>query len=107
LGAGADAGHPLLIALLGKATMIGVKEAVTAARAFAEDLLGADTVSNVTLEEVELSSGDRYWLVTLGLPARLGALESIAKLRDGREYKVFKVSVDDGSVVSMKIHQVA
>jgi hypothetical protein len=87
--------------------MIGVKEAVTAARAFAEELLGTDAASNVTLEEVELSSDDRYWLVTLGVPARLGPFESIANLRDGRDYKVFKVSMDDGSVVSMKIRQAA
>ena len=87
--------------------MIGVKEAVTAARAFAEELLDAETARQVTLEEVELSSDDRYWLVTLGFPARLGPFESIANLRDIRDYKVFKVSMDDGSVLSMKIRQAA
>ena len=87
--------------------MIGVKEAVAAARAFATELLGDDTASQVTLEEIELSSDDRYWLVTLGFPGRLGPFESIASLREGRDYKVFKVSLDDGEVVSMKIRQAA
>jgi hypothetical protein len=103
LGAGADVGHPLLIALLGKVTMIGVKEAVTAARAFAEELLDAATAGKLTLEEVERSSDDRYWLVTLGFPTRLSSYGMIANLHETRDYKVFKVSSTDGSVISMKI----
>jgi hypothetical protein len=40
--------------------MIGVQQAVAAARGFASDLLDEEKLAGITLEEVELSSDDRF-----------------------------------------------
>lgn len=84
--------------------MIGVQRAVAAARDFAGDLLGEEKLAGISLEEVELSEEDRYWLITLGFPAS-GRFSELAGL--GREYKIFKVDAVSGAVSSMKIRAAA
>jgi hypothetical protein len=86
--------------------MIGVRQAVAAARDFASDLLDEEKLAGITLEEVELSADDRYWLVTLGFPAATGRYSQFASAL-ARDYKVFKVDAESGSVSSMKIRAAA
>jgi hypothetical protein len=82
--------------------MIGVKEAVTAATRFAADVYGEEL--GRTLEEVEPSSDERYWLITLGFVDKSNPFAAIAG-RPGRIYKEFKVNAESGAVISMKIRE--
>jgi hypothetical protein len=86
--------------------MIGVQRAVAAAREFASGLLDEEKLAGITLEEVELSGDDRYWLVTFGFPAAAGRFTQFASTL-ARDYKVFKVDALDGGVSSMKIRTAA
>ena len=50
--------------------MIDVKEAVKVAQNYARELYkdyGVGEVDPITLEEVELTDDERFWLITLGL----------------------------------------
>lgn len=86
--------------------MVGVRQAVAAAREFAGSLLDEEKLAGVTLEEVELSADERHWLVTLGFPASAGRFGQFAGA-SGREYKVFKVDAETGTVNSMKLRAAA
>jgi hypothetical protein len=64
------------------------------------------TAESLSLEEVEISDDDRFWLITLGfqeaimvkgLPQRLGD--------NARKYKIFKINRETGEVRSMKIRE--
>jgi len=69
-----------------------VKEAGVLAERYLTKLLG--NVGSITLEEVELSENERYWLITL----------SYREMAVGRkEYKIFKIDSASGKVISMKI----
>lgn len=85
--------------------MIGVKDAVTSAMAFAKELLG-DRGSQFQLEEVEESKsrGSEVWLITLSMP-QINSLAGILSQR--REYKTFAVDGQTGKVLSMKIRELA
>lgn len=86
--------------------MIGVQRAVAAARDFAGDLLDGEKLAGITLEEVELSGDERFWLVTFGFPAAAGRFSQFGSAMS-RDYKVFKVDADNGGVSSMKIRAAA
>jgi hypothetical protein len=86
--------------------MIGVQRAVAAARDFARDLLDDEKLAGITLEEVELSGDERFWLVTFGFPATTGRFSQFASAL-ARDYKVFRVDAENGSVSSMKIRTAA
>jgi hypothetical protein len=81
--------------------MIELKKAVCAAIGFAREVYGGDL--GVTLEEVEPSSDDRYWLITLGFVDNANPFAVIAVGRANSDYKVFKVDAESGEVISMKI----
>jgi hypothetical protein len=81
--------------------MIGVKEAVSAATGFAREVYGGDL--GFTLEEVEPSPDERYWLITLGFVDNANPFAVIAGGRVNRDYKVFKVDAESGEVISMKL----
>lgn len=83
--------------------MIGVKDAVAAATRFAADVYGEEL--RPTLEEVEPSSDERYWLITLGFADTSNPFAAIAGKRLDRSYKVFKVDAENGAVLSMKIRE--
>jgi formyltetrahydrofolate synthetase len=101
--------------------IIDVKQAVAIATQYFLNLVGGESVSDLLLEEVELSDDERFWHVTLSavLPAPMGegsatiglaaALEAAARgsaqLRR-RVYKVFKVDASTGTVRSMKMRMV-
>lgn len=84
--------------------MIDVKQAVSAATRFAEELYGARESLGITLEEVELSSDDREWLITLGI---IDTANRFAAQAGQRMYKIFRVNAETGEVHSMKIRSVA
>ncbi len=93
--------------------MIDVKEAVEFAYDFVQQLPKVGDVNPITLEEVELTDDERYWLITLGLyrsalptigPTDTFASKVLAKQE--REYKVVKIHADSGKVQSMKIRNV-
>ena len=83
--------------------MLDVKEAAQRASAYFAGLYSAETLSDVQLEEVELSEDGRYWLITLSYPER-NELPGLLKFK--RKYKVFKIDGDTGEVKSMKIRKV-
>jgi len=85
--------------------MIDVKQAAQAASDFISGLYSSETISDVRLEEVELSEDEKYWLITLSfpLPSSLGVVYLGG---GGRQYKLFKVDADTGEVLSMKIRDV-
>jgi len=94
---------------------IDVKEAVRAAKAFVADILAAEKVTNIGLEEVKLDEDD--WLVTVGFSRpwdypnqKEPAYEAILMLprTEGtpeREYKVVKVDAATGEVRGMALRQ--
>jgi predicted transcriptional regulator len=86
--------------------MIGVKQAVAAARDFVRGLLDDETLAGITLEEVELSEDECFWLVTFGFPAptvQSGGLSSALE----KDFNIFEVDADTGNVISMEVRAVA
>jgi len=75
--------------------MLDVKQAVEKAQRYLKTLYRNKGFLNLMLEEVELSSDDRYWLVTLGW--------DLDVMGTRRTYKVFKIDAETGEVISMKI----
>ena len=94
--------------------MIDVKEAVEFAYDFVQQLPKVGDMNPITLEEVELTDDERYWLITLGLyrselPTTIDPVETFASkvlAKREREYKVVKIHADSGKVQSMKIRDV-
>lgn len=92
--------------------MIDVKEAVQVAKLAANDFLGQETtLKDLMLEEVELDTTNRTWVITLGfnVPApnkleRIGA--ALAGQTYVRKYKTFIIDSETGEFRSMKIREV-
>jgi|ERR1035437_2799053 hypothetical protein len=96
--------------------MTDVKEAVAVAITYFRALLDDKGLSDILLEEVELSDDERFWTVTLSalLPASKEepeyAINALAqalgqKPQRRRVYKVFKINAERATVQSMKIRQ--
>lgn len=95
--------------------MIDVKEAVKVAHNYARELYkdyGVGEVDPITLEEVELTDDERFWLITLGLyrstlPTTTSPIEIFAGMttKREREYRIVKIHSDSGKVRSMKIRE--
>ncbi len=81
-----------------------VKQATQSAWNYLINLYG-DQVSNLRLEEVELSDDGQYWLITLSYQ-HASHIQAILKPDIQRQYKVFKMKATDGEIVSMKIRKV-
>jgi len=81
------------------------KRAIKAAWDYFHTLFRTAPSANVSLEEVELSSDRKHWLVTLSFEElRRKRPELPAFLRVPRQrFKVFKVERESGRVVSMKM----
>jgi len=94
--------------------MIDVKEAVRTAAKYLADLFAEEGISDIRLEEVELSEDVQTWNVTLSFLRKAGVQTPLAEQlsvalgpqRD-RDFKVLTVRADDGSVTSVKIRQLA
>jgi hypothetical protein len=95
--------------------MTDVKQAVAIAMTYFRDLMDDKGLSDILLEEVELSDDERSWNVTLSglLPASKDETASFNALAQAlgqspqrrRVYKVFKINAERASVQSMKIRQ--
>jgi hypothetical protein len=88
--------------------MIGVRDAVERAIAHLREMqeLAGEQVSGLEVEEVEKSSDDEQWFVTLScLRKPLGIGSVIGSFPKERVYKDFKVDAETGEVRSMRIRQ--
>ncbi|MFW5845972.1 MAG: hypothetical protein ACOCXJ_07080 [Planctomycetota bacterium] len=82
--------------------MIDVKEAVRLATDYIKDLYDERELEDLTLEEVELSEDEQWWLVTLGHARRLSGMDGFGG-QHRRCLRVFSIRADSGQVQSMKI----
>ena len=81
---------------------IDVRQAANAAMNYFKGLF--PTVRRSSLEEVELSEDGKHWLITLGFDVPKSLLDAGAQfLPPKTKYKVFKVDVQTGRVLAMKI----
>jgi hypothetical protein len=86
---------------------VDIKQAVRTARDFIGQLY-PDQPLDLRLEEVELSDGREYWLVTYSFtqaesPDPRNPLQAIISPQRTRNYKVVKVDRDSGEALAMKI----
>ena len=92
--------------------MVDIKDAVQAAKVFAANVLEPPRNSRFLLEEVQLENleGREVWRITLSHPKPvLTPTELMADLTDSRarDYKTFAVDAENGTVISMKIRELA
>jgi hypothetical protein len=86
--------------------MIDVKQAAQSASNFIVALYSDQTISDVRLEEVEVSDDEKYWLITLSFLVQFpGGIVALPVVR--RQYKILKVDRQTGNVLSMKIRELA
>jgi len=84
--------------------MIEIKKAVEEAFKYMNSLY--ESLDDLSLEEVELSEDEKYWLITFGfnrLKKSNLAIQTLIGDNYERIYKVIKVRSDNGQAVSMKI----
>jgi len=85
---------------------LDVKAAAATAVTYLKDLYSDEQLKNIRLEEVWLSDDEKYWYITIGYDTPTSARDPLAALRQPeREYKLFKVRVEDGRVMEMKMRQ--
>ena len=93
---------------------IDAKQAVQLAKDYAADLYQKEKISRLGLEAVERTEDGRYWLITLGFSRAWSrpnsrkhpldeVLRSVREPQPDREYKVFKVDAQSGSVLGMEM----
>ena len=79
------------------------KEAARIAKEYLFAILGEEQrIFNVMVEEVEKSDDDKCWLITLGWSGYPFGFSPVEQ----RQYKTFKIDINDGKVISMKIREV-
>ncbi|MDX1522153.1 MAG: hypothetical protein R3264_11035 [Anaerolineae bacterium] len=99
--------------------MIDVKEAVKVAFKEIGNLYTTDELTDLTLEEVELSEDEQYWLITLGFTQTLSlpieaqrqtsffdANPLVQEISTMRVYKTLKIDANTGEFQSMKIRTI-
>ena len=99
--------------------MIDVKEAVKVAFKEIENLYTTEELTDLTLEEVELSEDEQYWLITLGFTQTLSlpietqrqtslfdANPLVQEVSTMRVYKTLKIDANTGEFQSMKIRTI-
>lgn len=82
-----------------------VKQAIAAAKAYAEDVFSGENVADVGVEEVEKEDG--VWRITLGLsrPWDQGAGSMFGPRFPPRTYHVFSVSDATGEVSGFRLRE--
>ncbi len=85
-----------------------VKEAVTLAKKYLQDVFAEEKIVNLGLEEVEYDDAQHAWSITLGFsrpwdysnsPNRLAASLGVASRR---EYKIVKIDDRDKKTLAIK-----
>jgi hypothetical protein len=80
--------------------MVDGKQAVVKAMEYVKGVYETSQVGDLMLEEVERSEDGKHWYVTLGFsPRQAGGSPA------ERSYKVVKIVVETGDVLSMKIRK--
>jgi len=74
--------------------LLTAKEAAEVAAKYLAELRDMDRL-DISIEEIELSSDEMYWLITLGHPRTF--------IVPSKDYKVIKVDAKTGEVISMKM----
>ena len=89
--------------------MVDVKEAVSKAMGYLEDMYQIDQFKDVLLEEVDLSEDDKFWNVTIGFTRRQdstsgGPMATLIGQSEEfkREFKVFQIDAKTGDLRSMR-----
>lgn len=85
--------------------MINVKDAVRIALEYVQELHEPEELPHLTLEEVELSADEVFWLVTVSFlkTAAQSAIEAMTGQQGTPTYKILKIHAESGQVHSMKI----
>lgn len=90
---------------------IDVRTAVNEAMTYFEeikDLFGND-ISDLRLEEIELTEEEKYWLITISfnrkIDKKIEQMNPLIKMPDifEREYKTWEVDAETGKVKSIKM----
>jgi len=63
--------------------------------------LTEENITDIRVEEIELSEDELYWYITLGYSAKIEEPSFFAE-----KYKTFKIQSKDGAVVAMKMRKV-
>lgn len=89
----------------GKDEPLDAKRALEAAEVYFRALFNSLSVSNLSLEEVQMSPDRKHWLVTLSFEeARPKSADLPSFLRVPRQkFKVFEVECRTGRVIAMKM----
>jgi len=86
--------------------MIDVKEAVKISQEYIQELYSKDEIRDLSLEEVEISEDNSFWLVTVGFTKQmtqpLNPMEAMSGPKYARFYKELKIDIEGGQVRSMK-----
>lgn len=88
--------------------MINIKNAVKSAYDYfqaIQNLIDANHVEDLNLEEIELSEDEKFWLITLGFDRQIKT-SNMFEGKYKRVYKLFKVNSETGEVEAMKIREV-
>ena len=90
--------------------MIDVQAAVKIALNFIGDMYADNDLSDIRLEEVEMSifeEGAEAWCVTIGFrsPGTVGAVADALGERHVRDYKVVRIDSDNGEVQGMTMRE--
>ncbi len=85
---------------------MNVKEAVSAAKGFIQDLFADEGITDIGLEEVEFDEPEDEWRVTIGFTRpwdKAGGIATFASPTNPRRtYKVVHISGETGKVASVK-----
>lgn len=90
--------------------VVTVKQAVSKAKAYVEELFAEEKPTDIALEEVEFDHAASEWLVTVGFSREWdmprSAIAVVAGLKDPRRsFKVVRISEESGEVVSVKNYE--
>lgn len=106
--------------------MLSMKEAVIKAKSYAKELYESEGIQDLSLEEIDFDNRSKKWKITLGYNAKRHKIERDVGLRSTlatnalgvfgsnreqsvemvREYKVFEINAQDGSLVKMLIRPI-
>jgi hypothetical protein len=85
--------------------MVSIKQAVTNAVTFAQDLMGSQQTQGIRLEEVD---GDaKSWFITLSIPNSDDSFQAVLGGTQARHFKKLTVNKETGEVLNMKIRELA
>ena len=82
-----------------------VKQAVELAKKEFSDIFADEKITNLGLEEINFDESARVWQITLGFSrpwdSRNPLASAIATITPPRSFKIVRISVDSGKVISI------